>query len=364
MQKLLIIQPYKVQILEAPDEPLTPTSIRLKVLYSGISHGTELNFYRGTAPHFTHRIDDGLFQALATKVESPYPVWHGYETVGEVIEVGAAVKDFRPGDIVWTGNAHADQVVCDTIIEGQPFFCEKAPLGADPAAGIFMALGGVALDGHLTARIRLGEAVFISGAGCIGLLGVQMAAHAGAYPLFVADPLEQRREMAQKFGADHVLNPLKGSLAEQIRDLNGGKGVDVSIETSGNWGALHEAIRCSASGYGRVVALGFYQGGGEMLRLGEEFHHSSFYPMGASSILALNSRRPPAPGREWDRVRVYRTVARLLGGGKLQTKPLLTHIFPWEQAPAAFDLIDQHPELAIKVALRVSGEGGYNGYGL
>ena len=114
---------------------------------------------------------------------------------------------------------------------------------------------------------------------------------------------------------------------------------------------MHEAIRCCASGYGRVVALGFYQGGGNNLELGREFHHSSFYSMGASSILAINQRREPAQGCAWDRVRVYNTVTNMIGDGRIKTKGLITHTFPFECAAEAFELMDRHPEDVIKAVL-------------
>jgi threonine dehydrogenase-like Zn-dependent dehydrogenase len=187
--------------------------------------------------------------------------------------------------------------------------------------------------------------------GAVGLLSVQLARAAGVSPLIAVDPLAARREMAISLGADHVIDPGAGRAAEQVREINGGRGVDAAIETSGNWKALHEAIRCCASGYGRVVALGFYQGAGSDLRLGEEFHHSTFNPMGASSILAIDHRKAPAPGRAWDRIRVYGTIAGMLGSGTLVVHDLLTHTLPQRDAGAAFELIDQHPEEIIKVAL-------------
>jgi 2-desacetyl-2-hydroxyethyl bacteriochlorophyllide A dehydrogenase len=350
MRRLVFTGPKQIKFEDLPDEPLTPTSVRIRCLYSGISHGTEMSFYRGTAPHLTNEIKGGLFRKSKESTTS-FPVWHGYETVGEIIEVGSAVKGFNLGDIVWSGNSHADSVVCDTAVGRQPFFIEKAPVGADPTAGIFLALSGVAMDGHLTSCLRLGESAVISGLGVIGLFCVQIAALAGVRPLVAVDPIEVRRKKAMEFGADCALDPTTGSVAEQVRDLNTGKGVDAAIETSGNWKALHEAIRCCASGYGRVVALGFYQGGGSDLRLGEEFHHSSFQPMGASSILAIRHRPEPAPGRPWDRVRVYHTMALMLGEKRLKVDGLLTHTFPYAHAAEAFELVDQHPEKVIKVAL-------------
>ena len=350
MRKLLFTGPRQLALQDEPDEKLGPTCLRLESLYSGISHGTEMNFYRGTAPHMACNIDGGLFQRR-DQASSSYPIWHGYETVGRVIEAGPEVRDFAVGDIVWAGCGHADRIVCDTTVQGRPFFCERAPEKADPRVGVFLALAGVALDGHLTASLRLGESCLVSGLGVIGLFCVQLARLAGVGPIIGVDPIARRRAKALEFGAHQVLDPREGPVAEQVRELNHGRGVDAAIETSGQWRALHEAIRCCASGYGRAVALGFYQGTGQELRLGEEFHHSSFYPMGASSILALNCRREPAPGRAWDRVRVYHQLAQMLGQGRLRTDGLLTHLVPFERAKEAFDLVDCQPEQVLKVAL-------------
>ena len=351
MQEVVITGPRQVAVRRVDDDPMTPHSIRVRSLYSGISHGTEMSFYRGTAPHFDHEIADGLFSERRDDTTF-YPVRHGYEMVGEVIEVGPQVQGFEVGDVAWTGTTgHPDTFVCDTTVDGRPFFCERAPDGADPEAGVFLALGGVAYDGHLTSRLRFGEAAVISGLGVIGLMGVQLCRLAGIRPLIVVDPIAARRDLASALGADHAIDPTTTPVAEEVRRLNHGQGVDAVIETSGSWSALNEAVRCCASGYGRVVAVGFYQGAGTDLRLGAEFHHSSFYAMGASSILAINHRSAPAPGRAWDRDRIHRTVAGMLGDDTLSTAGMLTHTFPHADAVAAFELVDRRPEEIIKVAL-------------
>jgi 2-desacetyl-2-hydroxyethyl bacteriochlorophyllide A dehydrogenase len=351
MQEVVITAPRRVALRTVDEEPMTLDSIRVRSLYSGISHGTEMSFYQATAPHFDHEIDEGLFRKRNDGT-SFYPVRHGYEMVGEVIEVGSRVGGFEIGDVAWTGTTgHPDTYVCDTTVDGRPFFCERAPAGADPSAGIFLALGGVAYDGLLTSRLRIGEAAVISGLGVIGLMTVQLCRQAGIGPLIVVDPIAARRNLAIELGAEHAIDPATTPVAEEVRRLNRGRGVDAAIETSGSWVALNEAIRCCASGYGRVVALGFYQGAGTDLRLGEEFHHSSFLPMGASSILAINHRTTPATGYAWDRDRVHRIVAQMLGDGTLSTTGLLTHTFPQAEAAAAFDLVERHPEQIIKVAL-------------
>lgn len=351
MRKLLITGPRQVSIVEEPNVPLTNKAIRIKSIYNGISHGTEMNFYRGTAPGIKKTIDNGLFRKKK-QGDFDYPIWHGYETVGEVVEVGKEVTNFKVGDIAWTGSTHADIVTCEVTEEGRPFFCERMPDGGDIKAGVFMALAGVAFDGYLTSRLMSGERAVVFGLGCIGLLCVQILRNAGVSEIIAVDPIEMRRKLALEFGASVVIDPTKEDVAEYVIDkATKGKGVDAAIETSGNWKALHQSIRCCASGDGRVVALGFYQGEGTDLRLGEEFHHSSFYNIGASSILAINNRREPAQGRSWDRIRVYQTMAQMLAQGQLRTEKMLSRTYPFEQADEAFALIDKAPQDIIKVAL-------------
>ena len=237
--------------------------------------------------------------------------------------------------------------------KNRPFFCERMPEGGKPEMGIFLALAGVALDGYLTSRLMHGETAVVFGLGCIGLLCVQLLRNGGVSKIIAVDPIQNRRDLAMEFGATAAIDPLQTPVAEYVIDqVTQGKGVDAAIETSGNWKALHESIRCCASGYGRVVALGFYQGEGTQLRLGEEFHHSTFFNIGASSILAINNRREPAQGRAWDRIRVYHTLAQMLADGKIQTEKLLTRVYPFEQADKAFEIIDKQPQEVIKVALK------------
>jgi threonine dehydrogenase-like Zn-dependent dehydrogenase len=81
------------------DAPLKPDEVRIKTLYSGISAGTELTFYRGTNPYLSKQWDaDNRLFIEGEQATFSYPVLNlGYEEVGEVIELGAAVTDVTVG---------------------------------------------------------------------------------------------------------------------------------------------------------------------------------------------------------------------------------------------------------------------------
>ena len=74
--------------------------MRAQAVLSGISHGTELNLYRGTSPFDQKRFDPELRLFLEGADRPSYPMGLGYEWVGRVVEVGEEVTDFAVGDLV------------------------------------------------------------------------------------------------------------------------------------------------------------------------------------------------------------------------------------------------------------------------
>ena len=123
------------------------------------------------------------------------------------------------------------------------------------------------------------------------------------------------------------------------------QGVDVAIEFSGRYAALHHAMR-SARLAGRVVAAGFYVGDGSELRLGEEFHHNRLTLVGSMSGWG-------APSREagWNRRRLRQTALDLLMRESLDVAALITHRFPFHRAAEAYELVDTRPEETLRVVL-------------
>jgi threonine dehydrogenase-like Zn-dependent dehydrogenase len=131
-----------------------------------------------------------------------------------------------------------------------------------------------------------------------------------------------------------------------VRELNEGHGVDVAIEVSGSDRGLQGALAAAGLG-GTVVAAGFYQGGAGHLRLGEEFHHNRLSLIASVGAWGAPHRNAPL----WNRRRVLDTAARLLFTDRVSVDGLLDRTFPFEEAPAAYRWLDEHPHDAVKVAL-------------
>lgn len=344
---IVLEAPRVIGFEEYPDRPLEAHEVRIRTLYSGISAGTELSHYRGSNVYMHKQWDAGRRLFLPTATPSkPYPVRDlGYEEVGEIAEVGSEVSRVKVGDLVYGTWHHRSHHIASEEYAA----ARLLPAGLEPILGIYSHMIAIALNGILDAAIRLGETVAVFGLGVPGQIVAQMAKRSGATVIGV-DLFDARLTRAVELGAaDHVFNAREGQIAERIKEKTEGRGADVCIEASGAYPALHEAIRAAAYS-AKVVTLGFFQGQGSGLDLGEEFHHNRINLV-CSQIGGVG----PELTYRWNRDRLVRTGMRLQAEGVLRLRPLITHIVPWRQAAEAFRLLDQEPEAALQVVLDFRG---------
>lgn len=339
--------PRDVEVADLPLPNPAAGQVRVRTIASGISAGTELTAYRGTNPYLTSDWDPELrmfHERAGTTTGYPLEGW-GYSEVGEVVEAvpaadGGSQADAAPGDIVWGIWGHRTEAVLDqAAVRGH-----QLPAGVDPVAGCFVRVGAIALNAVLAARASLGSTVAVVGQGVIGLLATRYAALSGATVIAV-DGIEQRRTMAGKFGAHHVLAP-GADLPAQLREVTASTGADAAIELSGSYPGLQSATRLVGPD-GVVVASGFYQGEGA-IRLGEEFHHNRVQIL-ASQIGSV----PNALHARWDVPRLQRTVVDLLGREEPDVRSLITHRYNLNDAAEAYELLDTAGGDALQVVLEM-----------
>ena len=354
MGHVLVLEGPRTLRMREEDAPQPAArEVRVRALVSGISHGTELNLYRGTSAH-ADRVFDRELRAFVKPdpPRSTYPAMLGYSLVGVVEEVGEAVTELAPGDLVHAGLPHAEEAVLDLDAAARATYpLIRLPGGEPPPWALFVSLGAVALVAAHDAAIKLGDHVAVIGLGAIGLLLVQMVRLAGVARVTAVDPVAGRRALALELGAHAAVDPSgapDGAGAEIKRA--GGHGLDVAIETSGAAAGLHDAIAAAGLG-GRVVTVGFYQGGAEAVRLGEEWHHNRLEMVSSMGAWGAPHRSYPA----WDRPRVMQTVVDLLSAGAIRVDGLPVRRFPFDQAAEAYRWLDANPNEAVKVALTYNG---------
>ncbi|HKX33181.1 MAG TPA: zinc-binding alcohol dehydrogenase [Blastocatellia bacterium] len=337
---LSIERPFEIAFTSRERMPLSPAEIRLRSVLSGISHGTEMNLYRGTTPSFHKSWSESLRLFTNGEAKKTYPVFPGYETVAQVVEVGADCPGVKIGDLAWIDASHGEEhhLPLSTVKTG------LLPTAISPTQGIFLALTRVALGGVHDARIHIGDTVTVVGLGTIGLITVQLALRAGASRVFAVDRFPLRLEKACSYGAIGIRSD--SDPAREIKELTSGHGTDVAIETSGNIAALQTAIRGVCVG-GSVVVVSSYQASADTLFLGEEFHRNRVSIRSSMTVNKCSHRIAP----RWNLERLNSTAIGLLQQNQIDVTSLITQVLPFSSAIEAYRLIDQTPGETIKVAL-------------
>ncbi len=346
MKAIMYEGPRELKVIEVPQLPMNEEQIRIKSIYSGVSHGTEMNVYRGLAPFFRKKQDPAtrLFVPAAESEVWEYPVrscapgvWYmGYASVGEVIETGSKVENVKVGDIVACSAPHQEENVIaakDAVVLPKSIPAEKGVLFTN----LITAYNGI-MDTH----INLGDTVVVSGLGVIGQLLVQMAKMSGAHRVYGIDVLEKRRNAALENGCDEVFDPTACDVAMEIRKRTNNRGADKVIEASGNGRALNEAVRIAAPET-TITALAWYQGALSGVDLSEEFHHNRI-GIKQSQTGAMD----PAFSNLWNYQRRVETCLTLLE--KLKTDNLFTE-FQYDDIRTAYYTIDKEPEKIIQAVI-------------
>jgi len=335
--------PRQARIVEADSPRAEGKQSLAKTLATSISAGTEMGFYRGTAPQMNSRTDrNRLFHSAPDNLKYPMQSdgagvwWMGYSAVGRLVEVGPEEKSLREGDLVWTQQGHKSTMISERFV--------KLPADMDVERASFLALLDIAFNGMLDARVKLLDEVIIFGMGTLGLLLLQMCKRSGARVMAV-DSLASRLELASRLGADSIFNSaVDGDVGLRMQEATCGRGADVVFEVTGNVDVLPHAVRC-AGVEGIVTVLSFYQRGAASLELGQEFHHKRI-TLRSSQVGGFN----PELRQQYNWPR--RQEQSIWLAQNLDLLPLISHRVPFEQMPEALRMIDENPSACQAVVVK------------
>jgi NADPH2:quinone reductase len=193
----------------------------------------------------------GLYQE-----RPPLPFVVGTEMSGVVTAVGEGVQHLSVGDRVVSacGRTLAERVVAKAGL------VIPAPRALDfpSAAGICITYFTTMHAYRQRAQLRPGETVLVLGAaGGVGTTAVELGKQFGATVIAAAGS-DAKLELVRRLGADHVINYSTQDLRERVKDITGGKGVDVVYDPVG--GALAEPALRSMAWNGRYLVIGFAGG--------------------------------------------------------------------------------------------------------
>ena len=342
--ELIVRTPKEIGFVEYQDSEPATSEVLVQTIVSGIKHGTEINMYRGTLPFASELWDPALrlFRppGEGESVASFYPHTLGSWAAGVVLKVGPEVRNFQPGDLV-----HGEWKHRQTALKTEASLY-RIPKKVDEETMVFTDPARFALAAIHDAEIKLGDRVAIFGLGAIGMLALQMARLDGALQVIAVDPIPERLELARQLGADLVINPEEKDAGMAIKEVTGGRGVDVAVELSGAYASLQQAIR-GVHKDGLVVTASYYGDRTTLLDLSREWHHNRITLRSSMPVWDSSHRNHPM----WDLGRLERTAVALLEEQKLNIEPLIGARIPFEDAAKAYDLIDQSAGDKIKIIL-------------
>ena len=212
----------------------------------------------------------------------PVPMIVGHEFVGEIVEVGSNVNDFRPGQLV-SGEGHVVCGRCRNCLAGRRHLCSQTSgIGVDrpgafaeylalpmsnvwehrpdidlDVAALFDPLGNAV---HTALQYDLlGEDILITGAGPIGVMAAAVCRHAGARHVVITDINPGRLQLAEQMGATRTVDVRNEKLADVQRELGMSEGFDVGLEMSGNPDGFRDLLKNMCHG-GKVAILGIPAG--------------------------------------------------------------------------------------------------------
>ena len=321
------LAPFKVafQPVDVPDPG--PEEVVVQITHSWISNGTEGSFVRG----------ERIAGDTPRKESDPLPFPHvpGYQKVGIVASIGAAVTGIQAGDVVFATVSKVDGMfyshgghVSPAITHRSQIW--KLPPGLDPVSASGLVLTQVGYNVGMRPVISPGDKAVVIGDGMVGHWAAQTFQHRGAKVLMLGKHEERLALLARNEG-DAVVNTAQQDAVAAVRAW-ASEGVQAVADTVGTVSLL-EALIPTMRRDSHISSAGFYG------------------PNGRIDIQELRNREVTlhAPSG-WTTLRMDATLD-LLAQGVLTTSHLITHRFPVAQAGEAFDLILSRREPVLGVVL-------------
>lgn len=333
MNSLVLTAPYNLLFKEVPMPIIKPDQVLLKVKMVGIC-GTDVSVYRGD-------------------YHSKHNVVLGHEFCAEVADIGSDVFTCRVGDFVACA-ASSGCGRCEWCLKGKSSYCIAPnslgrmvdgalseyialdqhmvyPLvaGVSPIQGQGVVGIATALRAVQRANVKYGDKVVIIGPGYSGLQILQLCKMLGTH-VTVIGTRESRLKVASALGADEVVN-----IHKAIEYLKEQEVADVCFEASGTISSLRSCVKLVKKG-GTICVFGTSKDQISDIPQ-KDFYYKEISMIGSKGGYGC-----------------YEQALNLLGAHKILIEPLVTHLFAFDEAPVAFDVMDKRLDNVIRAAVFVA----------
>ncbi len=319
---LYFTAPEKLELRNEPVAPAPGERIFTSRLI-GISHGTEMLYYRGTFPVG----EEGDQSVPSGGSGSGYPIKYGYMNVAQD-ESGSRFFCFYP---------HQDRFAL------APTAAVPLPDKLDDDDAVFLPSMETAVGIVQDTAPVLGDVVLVIGQGVIGLLVAELLLRSGASRVVTVDPVAERRERSRLLGCTS-LDPDDPGLEAQVRNASGGRHPDYAVHVSGTARGLQLALDLLPV-EGTAVEASWHGDREVPLRLGTGFHRRRL-TIRSSQVSRIGTALAP----RWTKERRMGMVLDLLA--ELRPSRYITHRFPLEVAERAYREIADRPDRVLQAILK------------
>lgn len=339
MLQQVMTAPGVIEFREIPKPTPQEGEVLIKIKKIGIC-GSDIHVYHGKHP-FTK-----------------YPVTQGHEVSGEVVQAGAGVTEFVPGQKVtiqpqvvcgkcWPCR-HGKYNLCEELkvmgfqttgVASDYFAVDKAKVTLLPDnmsfdEGAMIEPLAVAVHAVKQAGNVRGQNIVVLGAGPIGNLVAQTAKGMGAARVMITDISDWRLEKAKECGIDVCINTGTKDLGEATLENFGPDRADVIYDCAGNNTSMGQAIAYARKGSTIILV-------------------AVFSDMAVVDLAVANDHELDIKSSMMYRSDDYDDAIRLVSRGKVQLVPLISNHFSFKDYLEAYEYIDAHRETTMKVIIDV-----------
>jgi threonine dehydrogenase-like Zn-dependent dehydrogenase len=313
----------------APDCP--PDGIVIRATGSVVNTGTDIRIYRGRGINYEPEV---------------FPKSAGYCLIGEVEEVSPQVEGFRPGDRAFAMGPFT------TLCAAKATMAIRIPDDIPDEMAAFTDLLDIGLHAIRQAEPTPGVYVAVIGQGVIGQ-GALACARALGFRTIAIDLDEKRRALAERMGADLVLDPRQADLHARIEAFTRGDGVDVVIDAASVWPAIKTGYDIVRRG-GKVIVPARHLDMPDWSPVGGDHQRREITLKTSQSYTRFPGFESyPADIYRWSRRRNFELIWDLYRSRRLTIEPLITHRVAFAELPEVFARLDADDRSMIGIYVRI-----------
>lgn len=325
-----------IEVKDIPEPEPASNEVKIKVIAAGVC-GTDIHIYYDEYP-----------------LTRP-PVVMGHELSGEVVDYGEKVRGLNIGDRVTSETYASVCGKCEYCRTGNPNLCperrsigssvngaftrylvtrkeniHKLPAGIDVTSACLCEPLACCVHGIMEKTcIHAGDTVVISGPGPIGLLSVQIVKAEGGVPVVLGTAKDKDRlQLAERLGARAAVNVEKEDPVGVVKGITDGYGADVVLECAGKQASAKMCLKLVRK-MGKYTQMGLF---GKPISI--DFEKIAYKELEVTGFFA---QVPSA----------WKKALKLLGQGKVNLKPLVSHILPITEWEKAFEIVENRKGLKV-----------------